>query len=1603
MATKAPRAGTAKAKAATKGKTAEGVIVAAKPKSADETAFYRSLFARAPAEDIAQYTDADLAEAGKLAWADLTRHARSSSVVEVVAGSAVKRAGHPVSIITVVNDNMPFLLDSVLGEVRESVPEIYLVLHPIIGVKHTANGVSGLADTADADRDSVIQVHVPPMRSEDAAALEARLTAILRQVSNAVVGWRPMLLRLDRAIGDFKANPPHLNKEQIAEATEFLEWLREDNFTFLGMRDYDFTGSVGDGSLVRSEAKGLGILSDSEIRVLRLGRDSVTTTPEIRAFLTGSEPLIVTKANTRSVVHRRGHMDYIGIKRFDADGNLAGELRIVGLFTSTAYTRSVTRIPYLRPKVQEVLRKSGHAANDHSGKALLNVLESFPRDELFQIDLKTLSRHSEAILALGERPRLRVLTRHDPFGRFASVIVFVPRDRYDSQIRSRIGQALTEAYAGRLSAYYPSFPEGPLARVHYIIGKGNDDLRKPKEDQLEATIGLITRTWDDDYRDAVVTAPDAADLAALGTAFPATYRSAFDAARGVIDARYIGSVSAGNAITVDFYRPDPKDDKTAALKIFHHGAPVALSERVPLLENIGFRVISERTFEIRNGDNAVFIHDMALENRSGAAIDLSDDGEMFEDAFMAVWRDEADNDSYNRLVVSARLDVREVVILRAYARYLQQAGIPYGQSFIADTLDRYHQIARDLHALFVARFDPSVKDEKSRDKAMDKLVAGIDAALEDVPSLDDDRILRRIRNLIMATLRTNAFAKARDGVPPPVLALKFDPKRVDGLPAPRPWREIYVYGTQVEGVHLRFGPVARGGLRWSDRPQDYRTEVLGLVKAQQVKNAVIVPVGSKGGFFPKRLPRAGSRDEVFQAGRAAYITFISSLLSLTDNLDGDTVIAPVDVVRHEADDPYFVVAADKGTATFSDTANGVSQDYGFWLDDAFASGGSVGYDHKKMGITARGAWEAVKRHFRERNHDIQNEPFNVVGVGDMSGDVFGNGMLLSKAIRLVAAFDHRDIFIDPDPDTASSFAERQRVFDLGRSSWQDYDKSLISKGGGIFPRSAKSITLSAQAQAAIGLAKPSASPQEIMTAILKAPSDLLWFGGIGTYIRASNETDADVGDKANDAIRIPAGEVGAKVIGEGANLGMTQPARIEFGLRGGACNSDAIDNSAGVNSSDVEVNIKIALASAMRDNRLTRPARDKLLASMTSDVAALVLENNYDQTLALSLVRMRGLEAHANQARFMTRLEQDGLLDREVEDLPSDAQMQARAAARQPLTRSELGVLLAYAKIVLFSTLVKGDLVDDSYLEKDLIGYFPPKMVKDMAQDIAGHRLRREIIATRLANDIVNRTGPSFVSRVQELTGLPAEAIVRSFVIVRDGFEIEDLWSMINALDAKIPGAEQNRLYARAGSTLRSVAAWHAKAVQGGGSLDDAVTAMREARKVLEPKLLAIAPDFMVESAKSAASQFKAAGAPEKLGTRLANMTLAGLVPEIALIAEATKAELLTTAKAFFAVTEMFRIGRIENAANSIEVSDYYDGLALRRAQDMIGQARRSITEVALRKAKPGDDAAQAWADADRDRIDRTRNRIVSLVDSGDLTLSRLTVAAGLLGDLVQG
>jgi glutamate dehydrogenase len=1408
------------------------------------------------------------------------------------------------------------------------------------------------------------------------------------------------------------------------EEIAFLSWLEAEQFVFLGARVYEYprlkNGDYAPEEPLYQAKDGLGVLRDPERTVLRRANEPAILLGKVKDRLISDPALTVAKSNVRSRVHRRGYMDYVGVKRYGADGRPFGEVRFVGLFTAEAYDQPASAVPLIREKVAHVLARAQMAPGSHNEKRLKNIVENHPRDELFQMSEDELLDEALGILHLYDRPRVRLFERRDPFDRFASVLLFLPRDHYDSDLAARAGKILADAYGGRVSASYPSFSDAPLARVHYILGFTPGRHARPDLKALEVAIAEAARTWEDRF-DAAVRAsgepPEAvaATLARYRDAFPAGYRDRFDVSEALADMAVIEAMGPEDTVGVRAYRHPGDNSLQFRFKLYRPGAPAPLADVLPILDNMGLKALAEAGFPVtREGLPPVWVHDFEIEDPRGANLVFAELKQAFEDAVVAVWTGRTENDGFNRLVMELSIPWRDAALIRALARHRQQSGLDPSQRVQEEALAGNPGVARLILDLFRTKFDPAIVASLAERKVQaDAVMARIVEALQMVESLDDDRVLRRLALLVGATQRTNFYQPAEDGGPKPYISFKVASGELADLPAPKPYREIFVWGVNVEGVHLRFGPVARGGLRWSDRRDDFRTEVLGLVKAQQVKNAVIVPVGSKGGFYPKQLPKGGSAEAVRAEGVSAYKTFLNGLLDITDNLSPDgKVIHPPSVVVHDGDDPYLVVAADKGTATFSDIANGVAEDYGFWLGDAFASGGSAGYDHKAMGITARGAWEAVKRHFRELGKDIQSEPFTVVGCGDMSGDVFGNGMLLSRQIRLQAAFDHRHIFLDPEPDPAKSWEERNRMFALPRSSWDDYNRKLISKGGGVFPRSLKSIPLSPQVKAMLEVTADALAPTELINAILKSQAELLYLGGIGTYVKARHEANTEVGDKANDALRVNGEDLRVKVVGEGANLGLTQAGRIEFAMAGGRIDTDAIDNSAGVDTSDHEVNIKILTGMLERTGQLTRKRRDTLLKSMTEDVGRHVLAHNYDQTLALSLMEMDAVGELEPHARFMAELEQKGRLDRTVEGLPDAAAIAERAAAGKGLTRPELAVLLAYGKLELKREIVATDAPDDPFFEGLLEGYFP-KGLRRYDEPMRRHRLRRDIIATVVANDAINRCGPSFPSRLMNAAGCDAVAFTAAYEAAKAVLDIPAQWDAVAALDGKIPAAGQMAMFRRLSAALRGASFWLAR---------------RAARERLDVKeliarygpgfrsLRALMPDILspVEQAQVDVRlrQLVEAGAPEAMARAAAVLQPLTTAADLVDLAEASSWPLANVARLYHAVGAAFGFDRVRQAAGAYSVGDSFERMALRRLiEDLLAQ-QTELTRAVMAftgGAQAGEDddaakdAAASWAALRRDKADVALRTVEEIeAAGGGWTFAKLTIANAALRELAE-
>ncbi|GMQ75713.1 MAG: NAD-glutamate dehydrogenase [Gammaproteobacteria bacterium] len=1294
------------------------------------------------------------------------------------------------TIVELVTDDMPFLVDSVRMALNRRGLTTHLVIHPVVQLRRDDGGrVLEILESGAREDGSLTEavMHLEVDRQTDEEILQgmvADIEVVLHDVSAAVEDWLPMREKLSAIISELKADPPPVDAEELEHGLAFLEWMGDDHFTFLGYREYQLLELGGEEQLRAIAKSTLGVQRD------RLGADVSQTfavlPPEVRQLAREPRLLVITKANSRATVHRPGYLDHVGIKRFDAEGKVIGERRFLGLYTSAAYNRRPRAIPLLREKVARAIARAGYPRSSHGAKALINILETFPRDLLFQVSDDELFATAMGILHLQERQRIRLFVHRDPFGRFYSCIVYVPRDRFSTEMRLSIQELLARSLGGEDIEFDVRISESVLARLYLIVRVPPGSQVDFDVSEIEARLREITRDWRDDLRDALLDRCGEARGLSLyrryGDAFSADYREHYVPEIAVYDIEQMETLADEHSLAMSLYRPLEAPDGLLQFKMFHAERPISLSDALPMLENMGLRVEEERPSEIQRVDGTcVWMHDFSMKFSGQRELGLDEIRDKFQETFARIWRGGVENDGFNRLVLRAKLGWREIVILRAYCKYLRQAGWTFSHRYIQHALAFNPHVAALLVQLFHARFDPD--QQRNAERASDKLADEIRAALDEVAQLDEDRILRGLLGVILATLRTNYYQTGDDGQAKAYLSFKFDPKKVLELPEPRPMFEIFVYSPRVEGVHLRGGPVARGGLRWSDRREDFRTEVLGLVKAQMVKNAVIVPVGSKGGFVPKLPPSGGDREAIQAEGIACYKIFVSGLLDLTDNLVAGNVVPPSGVVRHDGDDPYLVVAADKGTATFSDIANGISRDYGFWLGDAFASGGSRGYDHKVMGITARGAWESVKRHFRELGVDTQTTDFRVIGIGDMSGDVFGNGMLLSRHIKLAGAFNHLHIFLDPDPDPETSFTERQRLFALPRSTWADYDRNLISRGGGVFPRTAKSIPISDQIRELLDVNNTSMPPNDLIKAMLRASVDLLWNGGIGTYVKSKDEHHDTVGDRANDGVRIDATELRCKIVGEGGNLGFTQRGRIEFAADGGRIYTDAIDNSAGVDTSDHEVNIKILLDEVVQNGDMTGKQRNSLLAEMTDEVGSLVLRNNYVQTQAMSLAVAQAPQMVEVHARLIRALERDGELDREVEFLPGKEEVDERISVGRGLTAPELSVLLAYVKIRLFKQLLESDLPGHCLSGEELTSYFPTPL-RDRFRDLMpSHRLAADIISTELSNEIVNRAGITFIFRLREETGADPADISRAYMIARQVFDMPSVWAQIEALD----------------------------------------------------------------------------------------------------------------------------------------------------------------------------------------------------------------------------
>ncbi|MFF7964713.1 NAD-glutamate dehydrogenase [Streptomyces sp. NPDC007903] len=1613
------------------GTTSEGT--SGTPDSETVLAFLQRYYLHTAPEDLADRDPVDVFGAAVSHYRLAETRPQGTANVRVYTPT-VEENGWTCShtVVEVVTDDMPFLVDSVTNELTRQGRGIHVVIHPQVVVRRDVTGklieVLPTGPHGELPHDAHVEswIHVEIDRETDRADLKqisADLLRVLSDVREAVEDWEKMreaAVRIADGLRD-EPQPADLPAAEVEEARELLRWLSADHFTFLGYREYELRG---DDSLSAKAGTGLGILrSDphhSEDDEHPVSPSFERLPADARAKAREHKLLVLTKANSRATVHRPSYLDYIGVKKFDADGNVVGERRFLGLFSSAAYTESVRRVPVIRRKVAEVLERAGFSPNSHDGRDLTQILETYPRDELFQTPPAELQSIATSVLYLQERRRLRLYLRQDEYGRYYSALVYLPRDRYTTGVRLRIIDILKEELGGTSVDFTAWNTESILSRLHFVVrvqpGTELPQLSDADKERIEARLVEATRSWSDGFAEALNAECGEERAAELlrrySNAFTEGYKADHSPRAAVSDLVHLERLSndKGNDFSLSLYEPVGAAPGERRFKIYRKGDAVSLSAVLPVLNRLGVEVVDERPYELRRTDRSTaWIYDFGLRlpQTAGGTDHLGEDGrERFQDAFAATWTGQAENDGFNALVLSAGLTWRQAMVLRAYAKYLRQAGSTFSQDYMEDTLRNNVHTTRLLVSLFEARMSPD--RQKAGLEITDALLEELEAALDQVASLDEDRILRSFLTVIKATLRTNFFQETRDGGPHAYVSMKFDPQAIPDLPAPRPAYEIWVYSPRVEGVHLRFGKVARGGLRWSDRREDFRTEILGLVKAQMVKNTVIVPVGAKGGFVAKQLPDPSvDRDAWLAEGIASYKTFISALLDITDNMVAGEVVPPEDVVRHDGEDTYLVVAADKGTATFSDIANEVAQSYDFWLGDAFASGGSAGYDHKGMGITARGAWESVKRHFRELDLDTQSEDFTVVGIGDMSGDVFGNGMLLSEHIRLVAAFDHRHIFIDPVPDAATGYAERRRLFELPRSSWADYDTSLLSAGGGIFPRSAKSIPLNHHIREALGIEEKISkmTPADLMKTILKAPVDLLWNGGIGTYVKSSAETDADVGDKANDAIRVDGADLRVKVVGEGGNLGLTQLGRIEFALQGGRINTDAIDNSAGVDTSDHEVNIKILLNSLVTDGDMTVKQRNKLLAEMTDEVGALVLRNNYAQNTALANALAQSKDMLHAQARFIRHLVREGHLDRALEFLPTDRQIRERLNQGQGLTSPETAVLLAYTKITVAEELLHTSLPDDPYLRGLLHAYFPSALREQFAEVIDGHPLRREITTTVLVNDTVNTGGTTYLHRLREETGASLEEIVRAQTAARAIFCSSPVWDAVEALDNQVDAAVQTRIRLHSRRLVERGTRWllnnRPQPLQLAETVEFFADRVEQVWQQM-PKLLRGAD---LEWYQHVYDELSAAGVPAELATRVAGFSSAFPALDIVSVADRTGKEPLDVAEVYYDLADRLHITQLMDRIIELPRADRWQSMARASIREDLYAAHAALTADVLAAGNGTSTPEQrfkAWEEKNAPILSRARATLEEIRSSDSFDLANLSVAMRTMRTLLR-
>lgn len=1541
------------------------------------------------------------------------------------------------TVIEIVHPDIPFLVDSISRAIAHLNLTSHLMITPgSVKITRDPNNPNQIIDiklpdyskNTTSDYDSIIYIEVDKQSDKkDLRKIEQYLQEVLSDVRIVVQDWQIMREQASAIEQELAQVPANGNGSyelgEVKEAADFIEWLADDHFTFLGCCDYVFIKDETNNNEILQfvEQSGYGILSKASR--FKLDQCFAGLPKDTRAFTTRDDLIVITKSNMQSTVHRSSYLDFIAVKLFGPDGAVLGERRFLGLYTAVTYNSSIRSIPFLRRKANNVFIKANLSLNTHAGKNLLYILETLPRDDLFQASEEEIFSIAINIMHMQERKQVKLFMRKDIYNRFYSCLVYLPKEIFNSKKRAEIGEILLNSLHGSEITFTAYFSESILTRVHYIVrlAENQQSTQPASLKVLESKIIECCRSWKDDLQDCLEDDLGAERAHVLfqrySDAFSASYTELYTPRKAVFDIVQIEKVINGSEIAMSLYRPLEEQQAKVRLKLFNHRKPLPLSEVLPVLENMGMKVYSENSncinFNINNIDNisnavpdSCYLNDFVMEHRSGEVILVEKISENFQDGFLQVWHGDAESDKFNQLIIDANLTWREAAVFRAYCKYFRQIGFTFSEAYIQDTVLNNIEISKDLIALFKARLSPEFNNNKELEL---EIKSKILEALDKITNLDEDRILRKFLIIISATIRTNFFQKDSNNNYKNYISFKLYPKDIPDLVLPLPMYEIFVYSPRIEGIHLRGTKVARGGLRWSDRREDFRTEVLGLMKAQQVKNAVIVPAGAKGGFVCKQLPANGTRDEIMQEVVACYSTFIKGLLDLTDNIINDQVVPPKDVVRLDDEDTYLVVAADKGTATFSDIANAISAEYNFWLGDAFASGGSVGYDHKKMGITARGAFESVKRHFYLHNINIDTNDFTVCGIGDMSGDVFGNGMLLSKHIKLVAAFNHMHIFLDPNPSTETSFIERQRLFNLPRSTWHDYDEKLISKGGGVYSRFVKSIKLSPEIKEVLNIDKSieSLMPTELIKKIIKAPVDLLWNGGIGTYVKSKHETDLQVGDRSNDLVRVNGGELQCKVVGEGGNLGFTQLGRVEAALNGVSLFTDFIDNSAGVDCSDHEVNLKILFYPIIKDGDLTLKQRNTLLEKMTDEVGQLVLNNNHNQGFAISLASSRANKTLKEHAKFIKSLEREGLLNRELEFLPSEDEILDRKAKNLGLTSPEIAVLMAYSKIVLKRELVASDLPDDPNVEFAVESAFPKEIKELYYQNMQQHRLKREIIATQLSNDIVNTMGITYIQRLFDETGASTADIVRAHIIA------EDIFDKHSILDQMLRHSNADKIesdvlmdvlfnYIR---LIRRSTRWLLRNHRSGLDIKNHT----EYYKPLIHELWMILPDVVSGIEKEALEFTKAnyikSGMEQSLATKMAYIRLLYSAMDVTYISSHYKQPLDRVASLYYLLGDKLDLSVFREQINANPVDDNWDALARAASRDDVDFYQREIA-IGILQAKnlpeALDEKLAKWTEICAALLARWNTMLTELKTTPSKEFTIFSVALRELFDLAQ-